>query len=55
MKKIGVLLFVFGIILFGCEKKNTPDQDFQILLEELEKDVGIVFLEKNKNDFFFSN
>jgi len=53
MKKIGVLLFVFGIILFGCEKKNTPDQDFQILLEELEKDVGIVFLEKNKNDFFF--
>ena len=53
MKKIGVLLFVLGVILFGCEKKNTPDQDFQILVEKLEKDVGIVFLEKNENEVFF--
>jgi len=54
MKKTGVVLF--GIILFGtlfgCKKKKSPDEDFQVLVEELERDLGIVFLEKNENDFF---
>ena len=52
MKKVGVLLFVFTIAIYGCEKKNSPDEDFQTLVGELEKDLGIVFLAKNENEVF---
>lgn len=54
MKKTGVLLFVIVLVatLFGCKKKNSPDESFKILVGEIEKDLGIVFLEKNENKFF---
>lgn len=52
MKKVGVLFLVIAIGLFGCEKKNSPDEDFQIYVEELQNDLGIVILEKNEKEVF---
>lgn len=54
MEKIGILLFVGGLILvfFGCEKKNSPDEEFQVYVAELQNNLGIVLLEKNENEIF---
>lgn len=51
MEKIGILLFV-SVLFFGCKKKNTHDEDFQIYVEGLQNDFGIIILEKNENEFF---
>lgn len=51
VKKIllGIILLV---VLGGCEKKNTPDEDFLLLVKTVEKDFGVIFSEKNNNEFF---
>lgn len=45
----GIILLV---LLGGCEKKNTPDEDFQLLVKAVEKDFRVIFYEKNENEVF---
>jgi len=49
MKKIGILLFV-SVLFFSCQK--SQDEEFEKYIEGLQNEWGIVFLEKNGNEFF---